>query len=157
MGARQFDYYIFIDYSEDILGYLAIEKKNIAPLLPKITKFAHYNTLKYKPSYLRAIRKIIKKHKVFDYFCKLKIRQLRDTPEIYADLAEFLKSTRNCCIFISIDDKQYSNFERFIQVVDGDDNMVVKESALKKGSIEYRLSLILDTLLNIERVRREHA
>ncbi len=156
MGVRQFDYYIFIDYSEDFIGYLVIKQKEIIPLLPKITKFAHYNTLKYKSSYLRAIRKIIEKHKLFDYFCKVKIRQVRETPEIYADLAEFLRSAHNCCIFISIDDKQYSNFERFIQVVDGDDNKIVKESELKKGSIEYRLSLILDTLLNIERLRRQN-
>ena len=46
-----------------------------------------------------------------------------------------------------------SNFERFVEVIDGKDTKVVKESEIKKGSFEYKLSLILDSLLNIERLK----
>ena len=38
----EFDYYIFIDYSEDFLGYLIIEKDKIKELISKISKFSHY-------------------------------------------------------------------------------------------------------------------
>ena len=76
-----------------------------------------------------------------------------DSPEIYADIAVFLKKYHNCIVFISVDDKQYSNFERFVEVIDGKDTKVVKESELKKGSFEYKLSLILDSLLNIKRLK----
>jgi len=152
---KEFDYYIFIDYSEDLIGYLILENRVINEILPKITKFAHYHDLRKKPQYIRSIKNVITKHELIKYFLKLKIKKLQATPEIYADLAEFLKKSHNCGIFISIDDKQYSNFERFIEVVDGDDNRIVRESQLKRGSKEYKLSLILDTLLNIERLKQQ--
>ena len=79
----------------------------------------------------------------------------RDTPEIYSDILEFLKKHDNCIIFISIDNKQYSNFERLVKFIDGRNIKVIKESDLKKGSLEYKISLVLDTLLNIERLKHE--
>jgi hypothetical protein len=154
---KEFDHYIFIDYSVNLIGYLIIEKKYIEPLLPKIQKFSHYRDLKHKNSYLHSIKNIIERYNLPKYFLKLKIREMHATPEIYADLAEFLKKSHHCCIFVSIDDKQYSNFERFIDVIDGKDNKIIKESELKKDSKEYKLSLILDTLLNIERLKRQNA
>jgi len=57
MGAKEFDYYIFIDYSVDYLGYLIIEKEQIKEFLPKISKFKHYRELKKKKAYLDSIRK----------------------------------------------------------------------------------------------------
>ncbi len=153
MGAKTFDYYIFIDYSEDLLGYLVIEQKMISEIIPKISKFAHYKTLKYKRAYIHSIKKIIEKHELKQYFCKLKIKNVRETPEIYADLAEFLKSHSNCIIFISVDDKQYSNFERLVEAIDGKKNRVVRESNLKQDTFEYKISLVLDTFLNIERLK----
>ncbi len=44
---KEFDYYIYIDYSENYLGYLIIENQKIKGFLPKISKFAHYRKLKY--------------------------------------------------------------------------------------------------------------
>jgi len=155
MGARQFDYYIFIDYSENFLGYTIIEKEKIRGFLPKISKFAHYKELKYKSSYLRSIKKVIGKNKVLSYLLKTKIRKTTETPEIYSDILEFLKNHDNCLIFISVDDKQYSNFEKLVKIIDGKNTKVVKESKLKKDTPEYRLSLVLDTLLNIERLKHE--
>ena len=42
MGAKQFDYYVFIDYSENLVGYSIIEKNKMIELLPKISRFKHY-------------------------------------------------------------------------------------------------------------------
>ena len=120
MGAKQFDYYIFIDYSESLLGYLIIER-----------------------------------NKVLSYLLKNKIRKANDTPEIYSDILEFLKEHNNCFIFISVDNKQYSNFERLVKIIDGVNTKVVRESELRKDTFEYRISLVLDTLLNIERLKHE--
>ena len=41
MGAKQLDYYIFIDYSENLIGYSIVENNKIkdsaGPCCPKIT------------------------------------------------------------------------------------------------------------------------
>lgn len=58
---KEFDYYIFIDYSVNLIGYSAIEKSKLKELLPKISKFAHYNELRNKSSYIHAIKRIIEK------------------------------------------------------------------------------------------------
>ena len=156
MGAKEFDYYIFIDYSESLLSYMIIDKIKINLLLPKISKFAHYKDLKYKSAYIKSINKRIEKDNIKDYLLKLKIRNVKETPEIYIDLIEFLKEHDNCLIFISVDDKQYSNFERLVKNINGKNNKVIKESKLKKDTKEYKLSLILDTLLNIERLKNDN-
>src|SRR3989344_2576223 len=114
MSARQFDYYIFIDYFEDFLGYLIIEKEKVLEIMPKISKFAHYRSLKHKSSYLHSIKKIIEKNEVLSYLSKVKIRTTNETPEIYSDILEFLNEHNNCLLFICIDNKQYSNFKKLV-------------------------------------------
>mgnify|MGYP001595445302 FL=1 len=153
MGAKEFDYYIFIDYSENLLGYMIVENAKLKDLLPKISKFAHYKELRHKSSYINSIKKRIVNNKIKDCLLKLKIKDVKETPEIYVDLVEFIKKYDNCLIFISVDDKQYLNFERLVKNIGGKNNEVVKESKLKRDSREYRLSLVLDTLLNIERLK----
>ncbi len=155
MGAKEFDYYIFIDFSENYLGYLIIEKEKIGKVLPIISKFKHYRELKHKSAYLHSIKKVVEKNKILSYLLKNKIRKVPDTPEIYSDVLEFLKEHNNCLIFISVDNKQYSNFERLVKIIDGTNIKVVKESELRIGTFEYRISLVLDTLLNIERLKHE--
>ena len=152
---KEFDYYIFIDYSENLIGYLIIEVCKIKELLPKISKFAHYKFLKHKSAYLHSIKNRIEREKIKSYLLKLKIKDVRETPEIYVDLVEFIKKNDNCLIFICVDDKQFSNFERLVKNLEGHNNKVVKESELKKDSKEYHVSLVLDTLLNIERLKNE--
>ncbi|MBS3066074.1 hypothetical protein J4229_03460 [Candidatus Pacearchaeota archaeon] len=88
MGAKEFDYYMFIDYSENFLGYMILEKARKKEFLPKISK--------------------------------------------------------------------YSNFEKLVRIIDGNNTKVVKENELKNGSIEYKTSLVLDSLLNIERLKHEN-
>lgn len=155
MGAKYFDYYIFVDYSENLLGYMIIETNRIAELLSKISKFAHYKELKHKSAYIHSIKKVIEKNKVLSYTLKNKIRKVTETPEMYSDILEFLKKHSKQLIFISIDNKQYSNFERLVEVIDWKNIKIVKESDLKKNTPEYKISLVLDTLLNIERLKHE--
>ena len=155
MGAQEFDYYIFIDYSEDYLGYSVIERAKVKEILPKISKFAHYRDLKYKSSYLKSIKSLIEKNSLRSFFCKLKIRKTTETPEIYSDILEFLNTHQNCLVFISVDNKQYLNFEKIVKIIDGKNTKVVKESELKKDSFEYKISLVLDTMLNLARLKDE--
>ncbi|MEK6955746.1 MAG: hypothetical protein AABW52_03730 [Nanoarchaeota archaeon] len=101
---NNFEYYIFIDYSENILGYFIIKEQDINSLMPKISKFSHYRELKYKSSYIHSIKKVIEEKDIIHHFLKLKIKDMKYTLEIYADLVEFLDKNDNCLIFISIDD-----------------------------------------------------
>ena len=57
---KQFDYYVFVDYSENYLGYLIVGKEELKELVPKIAKFANYNELKHKKAYLKSIKKVIR-------------------------------------------------------------------------------------------------
>ena len=122
---RDYDYYIFLDYSEGLVGYNIIEQKNI-------------------------INNTIKKNKIKSYFEKIRIVEIRKNLDIFLEILEFVKE-KNCSIFISVDDYQYKYFSRLTEVVDGDKNKIVKESELKKDSKEYKLSLVIDNLLNIEK------
>ncbi len=152
---KEFDYYIFIDYSESFLGYMIIKSNKLSDLIPKISKFAHYRSLKHKSAYIHSIKKVIERNAILSCLTKLKIRKTPETPEVYSDILEFLKNHDNCLIFISVDNRQFTNFERLVKIVDGKNTKVVKESELKTGSAEYRMSLVLDTLLNIERLKHE--
>lgn len=153
MGAKEFNYYIFIDYSENYLGYLIIENEKIKEFLPKISKFAHYRELKHKKSYLNSIKKVVDKNNVCSNFCRMKIRKTEATPEIYSDILEFLNKHNSCLIFISVDNKQFINFKKLVNIIDGENIKVIKESELKKHTPEYKISLVLDTLLNLARLK----
>lgn len=152
---KEFDYYIFIDYSENLIGYLILEKNKLKELLPKISKFSHYNELKNKSSYIHSIKKIIEKEKINSYFTKLKLRETRQNLEVYSDVLDFIKKHENCIIFVSVDNHEYPNFKKLVNITSGDKTKVVQESQLKFGSNEYKISLVLDTLLNLERIKRK--
>ena len=156
MGKQTYDYYIFIDYSENLIGYTIIEGCKIKEFLPRIHKFKHYKDVKHKSAYVHSIKKIIEKNEVISFFIKHKIREMRQNIEVYLDVAAFLKKHENCIIFISVDNHEYSNFKKFVKIVDGEKTVVKQESQLIKGTPEYRASLVLDTLLNIERLRRNN-
>jgi len=153
---KKFDYYIFIDYSENLLGYMIVDNKKVPELIQKISKFAHYRDLKHKSSYIKSIKKRIKKENILSFILKTKIRGLTDNLEIYSDVLDFLKKHDNCLIFVSVDDREYQNFRKVVNIVDGEKTVVKKESELKKESMEYKLSLVLDTLLNIKRLNRKN-
>ena len=153
MGARQFDYYIFIDYSEDLIGYMIIAQKKIKELLPYILRFKHYRKTRDKKLYLKNVKHLFKREKLLQYFVQHKIRETRENMEIFLDIGEFIKKHANCLIFASVDNHQYDNFQNFVKIVDGKNIEVIQESELKVGTVEYQISLILDNWLNIERLR----
>jgi len=151
MGAKEFDYYIFIDYSEHLIGYLILKSENMKDCLSKISRFRHYKEARKRRLYLKNAKKTFNKKQVLGCFLKNKIRRVLDTPEIFTDIAGFLKNNAGSSIFISIDNRQYKNFEKFVKIIDGKNVKIVKESDLRKDTNEYRVNLVLDTWLNIER------
>ena len=59
-------------------------------------------------------------------------------------------------IFISIDDNFYFSFMKFVNTLESKNNLfILRESKLKKHSIEYKLNLIVDNALNVERRRKK--
>ena len=149
---KNIDHYIYLDYSERIVGYTIIEKEKVNILLPKISKFHHYKDIKHKKAYLSSIKKVIKTKRILEDLFKHKIKDLRENLYIFTEVIEFIKRNDNCAIFASIDDNQYRAFVRLLSMIPHKDHTIVrKESDLKKGSIEYKLSLIIDTLLNLKR------
>src|SRR3989344_6499689 len=151
---KEFDYYIFIDFSENLIGYSIIENNKLKELLPKILRFRHYKDAKNRKLYFKNANNTIKRDKPQSSFLKLKIKGMHKNMEIYLDVLEFLKKHENCIIFISIDNRQYSAFRKMISIVDGKNVIVKQESELIKGTPEYQVSLVLDNILNIERLRK---
>ena len=146
-----FEYYIFIDYSDKLIGYIIIEGNKIDSLLLKTRRCKHYRCVKNRKLYLKHIKKTFRKINIRDCFIKIKIKNKVNSLEIYSDLLEFLKENNDHKIFISVDDNQFKNFKRFVKIIDNKTIKIIKESDLKKDTKEYRLSLVLDNLLNIKR------
>ena len=150
---KEFYYYIFINYSKNLIGYSIIEKVKLKELIPKISKFDHYKELKNKSTYIHSIKKIIEKEKILSYFLRHKINSRRDNMGIYLSVLEFLKKHLNCIIFISVDNHEFPKFKKLVYISDISKTIVKRESELVKGTPEYKASLVLDTLLNIERLK----
>jgi len=152
---KEFDYYIFIDFSEDLIGYAIISRNNLKELFPKITKFAHYSKLRHKKEYISSIKKRIEKENILSYFASHKIERLYKNLQIYADILDFIRNHQSCIIFISVDNRQFKSFNRLIRFVNTNKVIIKQESDLVKGTMEYRASLVLDTLLNIKRLKKK--
>ena len=88
---KEFDYYIFIDYSENLIGYSVITKEKLKELLPKLSRFRHYRSAGNRKLYLKNIKKTLKRDNIKSYFMKLKIKEMRKNIGIYLDVLEFLK------------------------------------------------------------------
>ena len=152
MKIKRFDYYIYIDYSKNLVGYIVIEKNKIEELLPKMSKLHHYKDIKHRKEYISAMKKRFEKEKIKSLLLKWKMKEIRLNVDIFVDVVEFVKKNDNCIIFISVDNNQYHSFMKLLEIVPHQKHIViVKESELKKDSIEYKLGLIIDTMLNIER------
>ena len=148
---KDYDYYIFLDYSENLVGYNIIEQKKISDLLPKILRFEHYKGRRNRKTYLKHISDTIKREKIKSYFERIKIKELRKNIELFIEILEFIKIHKNCIIFLSVDDYQFKKFKKLISLVNKENTDIKKESELKKGTPEYQASLVIDNLLNIER------
>lgn len=148
---KDYDYYIFLDYSEDLVGYNIIEQKKIIELLPKISRFEHYKGRRNRKIYLKHINNTIRREKIKSFFEKIKIERLRKNVELFIEILEFIKKHQNCIIFLSVDDYQFKKLRKLLYLVDGKNTDIRKESQLKKGTPEYQTSLVIDNLLNIKR------
>jgi len=129
-------------------------KKKLKELIPKISRLKHYRKAGDKKQYLKNVKKAFIKDNIQSSFLKLKIKGIYKNMEIYLDILEFLKKHQNCIIFISVDNHQYPAFRKMINIVDGDNIIVKQESELLEGSPEYQVSLVLDNLLNIQRLKK---
>src|SRR3989344_7267986 len=107
---KTIDHYIYLDYSENLIGYAIIEREKVNIILPKISKFRHYKDVKHKKQYLAAMKKVISSKKIIEDLTKLKIKELRDNLSIFVGIIDFIKKNDNCAIFASIDNNQYSAF-----------------------------------------------
>lgn len=153
MTKREFDYYLFIDYSENLIGYLFLGKNELKKCLLASSRFKHYREIKNRKTYLKHIKPLFYSGEILSCFLKKKIRNIIDTPEIFSDITKFLVDNCGKNIFISIDDRQYKNFEKFVKIFDKKSIFVIKEGKLKRDGIEYKINLILDTWLNLERTK----
>jgi len=155
MKTQEFDYYIYIDFSENLIGYTIIEKSNVKEIISKIVKFDHYSGVKHKKEYLRAIKLRFEKENILSLLYRCKICEMRSNLEIFVDIIDFIRKNDNCIIFLSIDNQQYDAFLRIMKVMPDKKNiLILRESQIVRGTLEYRLSLIIDNMLNLERVRR---
>ncbi len=152
---RVFDFYIFIDYSNDLIGYNIIEREKVHIILPKIAKFRHYKEERHKRIYLLKIRREIKNLNLTSLILKQKIKHIKDNLLVFAEIIEFVRIHDNCLIFMSVDNNQFNAFVRLLDIIPHKHNVaLVKESDLKKKSAEHQLSLIIDTMLNLERMSK---
>lgn len=152
---KNYDYYIFLDYSEDLVGYNIIEQKKIIELLPKISRFEHYKGRRNRKIYLKHINNTIRREKIKSFFEKIKIEESRKNVELFIEILEFIKKHKNCIIFLSVDDYQFKKLRKLLYLIDGKNTDIRKESQLKKGTPEYQVSLVIDNLLNIERRKQK--
>lgn len=149
---REFNYYIYVDYSENLIGYLIISRENKSELLKRVVQFKHFKELRNKQLYLKKIKRIFERQKIESLIFKKRIVSIRDNLILFRDIVIFIKKNSDYELFISIDDRQYSSFVRLFSDLFNLNNLFfVRENELRKGSDEYALNLILDNLLNIER------
>jgi hypothetical protein len=156
MHKEDFDYYIFIDYSESLIGYIIIAKEKVNEILAKISKLKHYKGLKNKIQYLTASKSLFEKENLLSYLSQHRITELRKNIELCSEIFDFCMHFSKSKMFISIDDRQYKGFMKIASFIDNNRFKIIKEGQLKKDSIEYQLNLIIDTLLNLKRTRQDY-
>lgn len=154
MKIHKIQYYIYIDYSESFVGYIIVEQEKVKDLIPKISKLKHYRNLKHKKSYIHSIKKVFEKNQIKKYLLKYKINNIRENLIIFVEVIDFLKKNVNCKVFVSVDNNQFNSFRKLLNLTPLREIILVKESQLKKDSLEYKMSLIIDTMLNIRRLSR---
>ncbi|MDP2925077.1 MAG: hypothetical protein Q8N99_01770 [Nanoarchaeota archaeon] len=149
-GFGDFEYYAFLDYSQELIGYSVIRKDNLKELLAKIARLHSYKEIKHKQKYLAKIKKLDWKKikKLMDY----NIVKITSSEKILLSIIEFIKENNESLGFISVSDHYYNSFSKMIEMSERRHNyLIVKESDIKKDSNEYKLSLVIETLLNLER------
>jgi len=74
---------------------------------------------------------------------------------LFIEILQFIKRHNNCVLFLCVDDYQFRKLRKLISLIDRENTDVRRESELKKGTPEYQTSLVIDNLLNIERLREK--
>lgn len=97
------------------------------------------------------MKKLFEREKINLYIFKTQISNKKDKIDLFSEILKFIKKHGNCIIFISVDDFQFRSFRKLVKIIEDSKIKVVKESELKNGSIEYRMSLIIDNQLNMLR------
>lgn len=149
---KEFDYYIFIDYSENLIGYIIIKKENVKELCLRLAKIKHYKKVRHAREYLPAIKRRFEKEGILNFVSKHKIRKTIQSQDIFIDIIDFIKKNEDSKFFISVDNHHFFTFKKLFDITKRVENIVlVMESKLKRFSAEYQLNLIIDNLLSIER------
>ena len=100
-------------------------------MLPKISRFRHYKDSRDKKLYIKNVKNTIKRENIYSYFLRIKIKDISRNIEIYSDVLEFLKKHPNSIVFASIDNHEYPNFIKLVNILDGENIKVMKESEVK--------------------------
>ena len=152
----KFDYYLFLDYSEELIGHIIISGNKVDFILPRISKFKHYKELNNKLAYLHSIKKVINSNKLVELIYEVKILPLRKSIELFSRILSFLHQNSGKRIFMSIDNNQFKSFSMVVKEFINNKNLkIVKEGELRKDTPEHKMSLVIDTLLNIERRKND--
>ena len=84
------------------------------------------------------MKKRFQRENIKNLLFKWKIKEMRFNLGIFIEIIEFIKKKDNCAIFISVDNNQYHLFMKLFKIVPHQKHIVViKESELKKNSLEY--------------------
>jgi hypothetical protein len=100
------------------------------------------------------MKNLFEKNNLLNYLSKYRISELRQNVEICSEIFDFCINLNQSKIFVSVDDRQYKGFMKLASIIDGKRFKIIKEGQLKKGSLEYQMNLIIDTLLNLKRTRQ---
>ncbi len=126
MGTKQFNYYIFIDYSENLIGYIILNGNMVTECLSKISKLKHYNNLRKKKLYLKSMKNLFKRNNILSIFDKVQITEIRKNVELCSEVLDFCKNHKDSSIFISVDDRQHKGFMKLAELVDEKNLFIIK-------------------------------
>jgi hypothetical protein len=152
---RDFNYHVFVDYSLDHIGYIIVESKNLKGIMKLTRKLHHYSEIKHKDKYIKDILKNVKWKNIDSLIMRKNFVKLETDLKVIDEILGFIKENQGEIIFISISDHYYYSFMKLVELLEGNHNfLIVKKSDIKKDSFEYRLSLLLETELNLKRRKK---
>ena len=89
-------YYIYLDYSDRLVGYIIIEREQIPSIIPKISKLHHYKDIKNKKGYIQSVKKLLDRENIMVYLLKCKIKDLKDNLSVFVEIVDFIKKYDYC-------------------------------------------------------------
>lgn len=153
--SRRFNYHIFIDVSSEMAGYMIVESKKFEEILLLTAKLHPYSKIKRKEKYLESVSKNVRWRKVKTLIEDLVIEKREMQVGLFKDIATLLQENKDNLYFISVSDRIYFDVSKLLELVEKKNYLIVKSSDLKKDSEEFKVSLILETLLNLKRRKKK--